>query len=111
EISRGVVIPVGAYSFADHGIEFRGAPFRKFSGRIAYIRGDFYTGDMTRIFGNLTWQPSPRFRGTLGYNFNDVKLPEGDFVTRLVTTGFDVVFSSTLSWVNLLQYDNVSETV
>ncbi len=111
EISPGVVIPIGEYSFADHGIEFRGAAFRKFSGRITYIRGDFYTGDITRTFGNLTWQPSPRFRTRLGYTVNDVELPEGNFTTRLVTAGADVVFSSRLSWVNLLQYDNVSETV
>jgi len=30
---------------------------------------------------------------------------------RLVAFRADVVFSSTLSWVNLVQYDNVSETV
>jgi hypothetical protein len=38
-------------------------------------------------------------------------LPGGAFTTRLVTAGLDVVFSSTLSWVNLIQYDNISETM
>jgi hypothetical protein len=42
---------------------------------------------------------------------NYVDLPQGEFVTRLVTLGLDAVFSSTLSWVNLIQYDNVSETI
>ncbi|HEX5048189.1 MAG TPA: hypothetical protein VFX89_13805, partial [Gammaproteobacteria bacterium] len=28
---------------------------------------------------------------------------------RILTTGFDIVFSSRLSWTNLIQYDNVSE--
>jgi hypothetical protein len=111
EISPNVVIPAGEYSFSDFGIEFRGAGHRKFSGRIAYIEGDFYGGERKRVFGNIGWQPSPRFRADLGYNFNDIDLPYGDFVTRLVTVEFDVVFSSTLSWVNLVQYDNVSETM
>jgi hypothetical protein len=111
EISPGVVIPVGEYSFENHGIEWQAAAHRRWSGRIAYVDGSFYTGDQTRVFGNVTWAPSPRFRGNIGYNITDVELPEGKFTTRLITTGVDVVFSSTLSWVNLIQYDNVSETM
>ena len=38
-------------------------------------------------------------------------LPQGDFILRLAQVGLDVIFSSTLSWVNLLQYDNESEVV
>jgi len=110
EIYPGVVIPPGRYEFENHGIEFRGAGFRKVSGRIAYIDGSFYDGDQSRIFGNFTWQPSPRFRTSIGYNITDVELPQGNFTTRIVTTGIDWVFSSTLSWVNLIQYDNVSDT-
>ena len=63
------------------------------------------------MFGQVRWQPSPRFGANVGYNLNYVELPQGDFVTRLVTLGLDLVFSSTLSWVNLIQYDNVSETM
>ena len=40
---------------------------------------------------------------------NHIDLPFGAFLTRLVRVGFDVAFSPTLSWVNLIQYDNVSE--
>jgi hypothetical protein len=111
QISPGIVIPVGEYSFHDLGIEVRGSGFRKVSGRIAYIDGDFFGGTRERVFGALTWTPSPRFRANIGYNINYIELPQGDFTTRLISTGLDVVFSSTLSWVNLIQYDNVSETV
>jgi Carbohydrate family 9 binding domain-like/Domain of unknown function (DUF5916) len=111
EISPGVVIPVGEYSFANHGLEWRAAAYRKWSGRIAYIDGSFYTGDQQRVFGAVTWQPSPRFRGNVGFNVTEIDLPEGRFTTRLITSGIDIVFSSTLSWVNLIQYDNISETV
>ena len=38
-------------------------------------------------------------------------MPQGDFTTRIATAEFDIVFSSTWSWVNLIQYDNVSNTV
>ena len=111
EISPGVVIPVGDYSFDDLGLEFRFSGFRRVSGRITYINGDFYSGRYNRAFGNLTWQPSPHFRTSLGYDANNVTLPQGDFTTRIATAEFDIVFSSTWSWVNLIQYDNVSNTV
>ena len=42
---------------------------------------------------------------------NDIQLPQGAFVTRLMRLTMDVNFSSTLYWVNLIQYDNVSEVV
>jgi hypothetical protein len=38
-------------------------------------------------------------------------LPQGAFVTRLMRLTMDVNFSPTLYWVNLIQYDNVSEVV
>jgi hypothetical protein len=40
-----------------------------------------------------------------------VNLPEGDFIVRLTSMRLDIVFSSRLSWVNLIQYDNVSGVV
>jgi hypothetical protein len=45
----------------------------------------------------------------LGYEFNDIDLPQGSFVTRLAGFRADVAFSSKLSWVTRVQYDNVSE--
>lgn len=47
----------------------------------------------------------------LAFVINDIELPQGDFTTRLVQFRTEVVFSSTLSWVTLVQYDNVSEIV
>jgi hypothetical protein len=110
-ISPGIVIPVGEYSFADHGIEFGSSSFRKVSGRIAYTDGEFYGGTRARLFGNLLWAPSPKFSTNFGYNLNFIELPYGtrEFTTRIITTSFDWVFSSKLSWTNLIQYDNVSE--
>ena len=57
----------------------------------------------------MAWRPSERFLMELGYEFNDIDLPYGSFLTRLARLRADVVFSPKLSWVTLLQYDNVSE--
>lgn len=110
EIFPGIVIPVGEYSFRDTGGQVTFSDFRRFSGMFRYIVGDFYGGDRTDIVTSLSWRPSAKFRSSISYTYNDIELPQGAFEARLVSMGIDYVFSSTLSWVNLIQYDNVSET-
>jgi hypothetical protein len=113
EIRPGTIIPVGEYSFDDHGIEWGFSAHRRLSGRLARTDGGFYNGTRVRTFGNFTWVPSPRFRTGVGFNIQEIDLPveNGSFTTRIVNTNFDFVFSSRLSWTNLIQYDNVSEVV
>jgi hypothetical protein len=47
----------------------------------------------------------------LDYDWNDVELPQGNFVTRLIGLSTQVVFSTNLAWITLMQYDNVSEVL
>jgi hypothetical protein len=47
----------------------------------------------------------------VSYGVEDIELPEGDFRVRLSSFRVQYVFSSTLSWSNLVQYDNISENV
>lgn len=111
EISPGVIIPVGEYSFSDYRLEFNASNFRKFSGEIGGGSGSFYTGDRTNANIAMNWRPSPKFNGSLSYRYTEVDLPQGEFETRLVSMGIDYIFSSTFSWVNLIQYDNVTESI
>ncbi len=113
EIRPNVFIPAGEYSFTDHGIEFGFSAHRRFSGRIARTDGGFYNGGRVRTFGSFTWAASPRFRTGVGFNIQEIDLPipGGKFSARILNTTFDVVFSSKLSWTNLIQYDNVSEVM
>ena len=40
-----------------------------------------------------------------------MELPQGSFITRVLRLRLEAIFSNTLSWTNLIQYDNVSDTV
>jgi len=111
EIWDGIVLPEGHYSFAAPSVAFETADQRKVWGRIEYQNGEFYDGDREEIAGEINWRPSGRLRTSLGYEYNDIDLPEGSFVARLAFFTTDVAFSSRLSWVTRIQYDNASELV
>ena len=111
EISSGVVIPPGEYSFDEYGFDLATGSQRTFFGNFSVRAGDFYDGERLFVRGGLTWAPTRNFRTGVSYDVNDVELPYGDFIVRLASLRAEIIISSTMSWVNLLQYDNVSETV
>jgi hypothetical protein len=113
EISSGIVIPTGLYPIQSWGVQLTTATHRKLVVRtrfVDYEDGRFFSGNRDDSFIELEWKPSPHFGTRVSYDYSDIDLPQGSFVTRLVRAGVDFVFSSRLSWVNLIQYDNVSET-
>jgi len=106
-----VTIPVGDYSFSEAEIYFRSGPSRTFWGTIGYRSGEFYDGHRQRKTVGVGWRPSNHYQFNLNYTVNDVELPYGDFTTQLVQLRNDIIFSSTMSWSTLLQYDNITEAV
>ena len=111
EISPGVIIPAGLYEFDEHEVRIASGNQRKWSGGFAYRSGDFYSGERHGLEASIVWRPSRHLRVSLNHEYNDVELPQGDFIVRLARLQLETAFSSTLSWVNLIQYDNVSELV
>lgn len=106
-----VVVPTGAYAFDEAELFFSTASQRTFWGEFSYRAGDYFNGERARTGLGVGWRPSNHFQLTVNYDFNDVELPTGNFNTRLATLRADVVFSATMSWSTLLQYDNVSESM
>ncbi len=114
QIYPGVIVPPGTYDEDSLGVQFSTGTHRKVSMNARFVNypyGDFYGGSRKQRYVELTWRPSARYRVLLSRETNDIDLPvpNGAFLTRLVRAGIDIAFSPTLSWVNLIQYDNVSE--
>jgi hypothetical protein len=109
--SQEVVIPAGDYSWNQLFMGLRTGNYRKVSGFLGTGTGEYYDGERTQISADLDWRPSEHLRLGISYTVNNIDLPDGSFVVRLSTLRAEYVFSSTLSWVNLIQYDNFSETV
>ena len=108
---RRVLIQPGNYSFNESTLAFNTAGQREFSGRFSMTSGDFYNGKRNNLNGSLAWTQSRYFVMSMNYDWNDIELPQGDFITRLTSLSTQVAFSSTLYWVSLVQYDNLSEEV
>ncbi|MDH3533456.1 MAG: carbohydrate binding family 9 domain-containing protein [Gammaproteobacteria bacterium] len=108
---RQVIVPPGTYSFGEAAAIVETGGQRDLSADLTFLRGEFYDGSRTNLAGAVTWRQSRRFTVSASYDWNDIKLPQGDFITRLTSLTTEVNFSPTLYWVNLIQYDNVSEVL
>jgi hypothetical protein len=111
DINREVIIPTGTYNFGEGAMNLSTGGQRDLSGNINISYGDFFDGSRTNLAGTLTWRQSLYYRMSVSYDWNNIKLPHGDFITRITSLTTEVTFSPTLYWVSLLQYDNVSELV
>jgi len=106
-----VCVQPGTYEYEEFRIGGRSGQQRRIAMGGSLTTGDFYNGTADQYNVNLNWRPSERMRFSLNYRVNDVSLPQGDFTTRLSSFRAELILSSTLSWVNLIQYDNISENI
>ncbi|HUD96715.1 MAG TPA: sugar-binding protein [Woeseiaceae bacterium] len=111
EISAGVVIPPGDYSFDSLCMETSSGQHRALAGTLFACDGDFYDGSRLSTGTQLTWRPNRHLRLGAGLEWNEIALPHGAFITRLASLRADIAFTATWYWENFFQYDNVSETV
>ena len=106
-----VVVPVGDYTFGEKKLTLTTATQRDLAGILTLGHGDFYDGDRINMIAELVWRQSRFLELSVSYERNDIDLPQGEFTTHLATLTTEVNFTPTLYWVNLIQYDNVSELV
>jgi len=111
EIRPGIVIPAGKYSFTNLNAQLQFANQRDFAPFIQVNIGDFYEGKRSQFQAGVQWRPDEHLFMNVSYNYQDVELPQGEFVVRIVSANVNYAFNSKWSWVNLVQYDNVSSSV
>ena len=108
---RQVAIAPGNYSFNEQQVSLSTGGQRTLVSRLSYLKGDFYNGDRDNVNASITWNQSRFFVMSASYDWNDISLPQGDFITRLLSLSTQVAFSSSMYWISLIQYDNLSEEV
>ena len=111
EVVDGTVIPVGDHEYSGFDIQISGASERVLAPGFDYYKGEFFNGDRVEMSAELEWRPNRRLNMGVEYEYNDIDLPNGQFVTRLMALNANVAFNVRWSWLNLIQYDNESESV
>jgi hypothetical protein len=109
--SRTVTIPAGLYSWNEFLASLQFGGQRRLSGNYYLQGGDYYSGTHLQHRGNITWRPNRNFAIDVSATQDRIELPGGNFTVRLFGINSQYAFSSTLSWSNLIQYDNVSENM
>jgi hypothetical protein len=110
-IFEGVTIPAGDYSWTQYCVELQSGAHRALSIEGRACNGDFYDGSVRSVGPTLTWRPNKHFLFAAAYEVNEVELPYGEFTARQASLQADIAFTSAWYWENLIQYDNVSDSV
>jgi hypothetical protein len=111
EISRGVVLPVGGYSFPEAHLIYNFGPQRKISGNVAFEHGAFYDGTRTGIStGRARVEITSRLSVEPGVSVNWIRLPHGEFTDTLVATRTTFTLTPRMSASALTQYSSGAHT-
>ncbi len=109
EILEGIVIPKEHYRFDRYNLKLDTSRYRQAELTVELEFGQFFTGTRFDILTSFEYRPSRHFSLLAEYEQFQVRLPEGDFTTRITRLGIDVAFSATISWRNLIQWDNETD--
>lgn len=113
-IAPGITVPVGGYDFWNARTSLRFGQQRPMSGSVFAEHGTFYGGTKTALgFGGGPFggriELTPQFSFEPGLSFNWIDLPQGSFLTQLVTTRATYTISPAMFVSALLQYNSSND--
>ena len=109
QISRGVILAKDRpYSFTHGYMTILTSGRRRISANNRFEAGEFYSGTRKQWLSNLSVRPRAGVSLIADYEWNKVRLKEGNFSTALYRFTSNTQFSPFTSFSNIVQYDNVS---
>ena len=111
EISPGVVLPPGEYRFTRWNSHLMTAAKRRLQANVRWSFGRYWSGHADELLTGLTYKIPPRFTVSVTANQTFARLPEGEFVARILSGQVNYATSPFLTFSNLIQYDNRSRNL
>lgn len=111
EIAKGIVIPAGVYESNRIGAYIETGQSRTFRGEIEISDGDFLGGTRFGIAPELEWRPNKHLFASVSASQNHIKLPQGEFTSRVYSARLNYAFNSRWAWLNVAQADNFSDEI
>ena len=111
EISPGVVLAPGEYRFTQWNTQVSTAQKRRLQASLGDSFGSYWSGHAHILTAGLSYKIPPRFNISFNSTQTFARLPEGNFVARILSSRVNYAASPFLSFSNLIQYDNRSRNL
>ena len=108
-IVRDILVPKGTYNNKELHIRTNTNLTKPFSIIIVSKTGGFFTGKRKNTDTTLRYRFGDRFTSEVISKYNDVNLPEGDFITHLIRSRITYAITPKIYIQSLLQYNNQSD--
>lgn len=105
-IAPGVVIPPGSYDWGTLGFDYTTDPSENVSATGRFDVGQFWTGRRSGGSGTLTARKGATISASLTVDYNDVRLPQGNFVSSLQAVRLNYFFTPRVFVQTLTQFNN-----
>jgi hypothetical protein len=109
-VSRGVVIPVGEYRFAQARTGYSSNPSRPLAFSTDVTAGEFYGGRIRGFIGSVRWRLNANLAASTAFETNDVTLPQGAFDTQLARFRIDYSFNTRMFLNSFVQYNSATSS-
>lgn len=111
EVADAIFLPIGAYDFQEAEAAYFLGRQRPVSGWLEFTKGSFYNGsrNAARWSGRVDLGEQFTLEPTLSFNW--VKLPEGDFTTKLVRLRANYTFTPRIFLGALVQFNSSNDAL
>jgi hypothetical protein len=106
-----ISVPVGRFHFDEGQVLFTASTNRWIGGELFVGYGSFFDGTRTRARTDVSFRFSKYVQLAVIYAIDDIRLPDGDDLIHLLSTELSFQFTPNISWITLVQYDNVSDSI
>jgi len=109
QISTGVTVPSGTFNNSELQWVFLTNPNKELSYSMRSVIGGFFTGRRNAQSGTIKARIGTKFNSELGYSYNDIRLPEGDFIAEVYRMRLSYSFTPRLFVQTLIQYNSTRD--
>lgn len=103
----GIDIPAGVYEDTVFELNYGSPSYYDVSGEIKLFHGDYFTGNLSKVSSEISWQANRHVLLDMGYDLTKYDMPGETIYTREVNFDITLAFNSKVSLTSQIEYDNV----
>ena len=105
-IAPNVVLPAGSYDWGTLGFDYTTDPSQNLFATGRFDVGQFWTGRRSGGSGTVTMRRGATFSGSFTADYNDVRLPQGNFIGSLQAVRLNYFFTPRVFVQTLTQFNS-----